>query len=108
MRTQRRKSYKRNTLLINICIIIILVFFIGFFLGRTQLISRAGQPDGIRNISYISIQISSGDTLESIAREYNNTGQSNRAYMENIKKINKLQYDKIYAGSYLIVARHIP
>lgn len=53
---------------------------------------------------YTSVKVAYGDTLESIAREYNNTKYcSNSEYVSEIKRINGLYSDDIHAGCYLTV-----
>lgn len=60
---------------------------------------------------YKSIQIAEGDTLWSIALEYNDEALSNDSteeYIEDIKAINNLSRgDKITAGNYIIVPVYI-
>ncbi len=103
--SNKRNYYsKTNIYLINFVFILLLVFFIGFFIGRLALISRADE-DNINKSNYISIRISSGDTLESIAKKYNNTSYTNKKFIERIKNINNLDNDMIYSGTYLLVER---
>ena len=100
MRINGKSIYRKNYLLFNFIFMIILVFLIGFFVGRLQMVSRADTKNPNK---YISIRIAGGDTLEAIAEKYNNTTYSNKEFIEHIKPTNNLITDKIYAGSYLIV-----
>ena len=54
--------------------------------------------------SYTSIKIGLGDTLNSIAEEYNTSDSySDDSYIEEIKRINSLYSDKIHPGCYLTI-----
>lgn len=100
MRIIRKSLYHKNSILLNFIFVLILVFLIGFFLGRSQMVSKA---DTKKQSKYISIRINSGDTLEDIAKKYNNTSYSDKDYIKNLKTTNNLNSDTIYAGNYLIV-----
>jgi len=50
---------------------------------------------------YTSVKIAEGDTLESLAEEYNNLEVNNEVYIEDIKNINSLSQDRIHPGCYL-------
>jgi hypothetical protein len=53
---------------------------------------------------YKSIHIQEGDTLLSIARTYNDGSfYDDPEYVEQIKKVNRIQYDDIHPGCYLVV-----
>ena len=55
---------------------------------------------------YISYEIQSGDTLWSIAEQYcREYGISKTSYIEDVKKINHLESNRIRSGSHLIVIR---
>lgn len=54
--------------------------------------------------TYDSIKIEQGQTLESIAREYNTDSYyTTYEYIDEIKRINNLYSDNIHAGCYLTV-----
>ena len=53
--------------------------------------------------SFISIQIQSGDTLSSIAKEYAVSEDKYSDYIEEVKSINNLKSDTIHAGCYLMI-----
>lgn len=57
---------------------------------------------------YKSIQINSGDTLWSIAKEYTDQNyQSVEEYMDELVKINHLSTDLIVEGQYLTVVYYV-
>ena len=61
---------------------------------------NAAQPEYL----YTSIKVAYGDTLESIAMEYNNPEYcSNSEYVSELKRINGLYSDDIHAGCFLTV-----
>lgn len=62
------------------------------------------QKSGIRKKTVTSILIQPGDTLWSIASKYyTEEFESIPAYIEEIKKSNKLYTEDIHAGKYIIV-----
>lgn len=100
------RKRKRKKINLSICIIVLAVFFLGFFIGKNNIISVAKEK-GKMETEYISIKLKSGDNLEKIEKEYNNTNLSKKDYINNVKKINKLNDDLIYAGTYLILENKI-
>ena len=57
---------------------------------------------------YTSIYIEPGDTLTSIAKEYQTEEYSNLLeYIEEIKYVNNLHSDKITAGCYLLIPHYV-
>lgn len=56
----------------------------------------------------VSIQVMEGDTLWSIAKQYNTSGKQDiRTYMKEIKRANGLVSDTIHEGCYLIVPIYV-
>ena len=55
------------------------------------------------NKSFKSIEIKSGDTLSSIAREYVIIDAEYDDYIQEVRNINNLGSDTIHAGCYLMV-----
>ncbi len=53
--------------------------------------------------TFVSIEIESGDTLTSIAKEYAPSSDAYTDYIIEVKNINNLQNDTIHAGCYLMV-----
>lgn len=52
---------------------------------------------------YLSIDIKRGDTLTAIANEYMCPGYSHESFIDEVKAINMLTGDTIYAGSTLMI-----
>lgn len=105
MKNNKRYLYKQTNIYLKLILILVLVFFIGFFMGKLQLTSRANEKYTYSK-TYYSIKIEYGDTLESIAKKYNNTELSTKEYIKVLKKINKISSDNIYAGTYLIIEKN--
>lgn len=62
------------------------------------------QPGPVYNRYYKSIQISDGDSLWSIAREFNNhSNMSTKEYVSELKSMNRILSDTIHKGQYLTV-----
>ncbi|MCM1498633.1 MAG: LysM peptidoglycan-binding domain-containing protein [Clostridium sp.] len=53
--------------------------------------------------SFITIEISEGDTLTSLAQEYAVSSNDYSDYIEEVKSINNLKSDTIHSGCYLLV-----
>ena len=53
---------------------------------------------------YTSIYIEKGDTLWSIAEQYAYEGISTTDYISELKKINNLKDETIYAGCYQLIS----
>lgn len=65
--------------------------------------SNTSQPECV----YEVYKIRQGDTLESIAREYNTENFcTNSEYVSEVKRINGLYTDDIHAGCYLTVVSY--
>lgn len=61
------------------------------------------QPECVYDV----YKIQQGDTLESIAREYNTEHfYTNSEYISEVKRINKLYTDDIHAGCYLTIVSY--
>ena len=52
---------------------------------------------------FTSVQVEEGDTLYSLAEEYGDYFESDKAFINEVKYANHLIEDTIYAGSYLVV-----
>lgn len=52
---------------------------------------------------YLSIEIGQGDTLSSIAERYAISSEYYNDYIEELRYINNLKNDTIYAGCYLLI-----
>lgn len=65
--------------------------------------AAAGNAAG-RTYTITSVQIEEGDSLWSLASEYYTEEFSSvSAYISEIKRMNGLSSDKLYAGSYLVI-----
>ena len=79
--------------------------FIGWFAGKSQIVSAKSTEDiGKRNKYYTSISIQAGDTLWSIAEEYQTEEYATlKEYVREIKYCNNLFSDRITEGKYLLI-----
>ena len=101
-----RRSYKMHTCIAAAAaFILILVMTVGFT-GRQAKAGNLDTPaaDGSAKY-YTSYQVQSGDTLWTIAEEYNSTGvQSTQSYVEEVCRINHLSdANQIYAGNKICI-----
>lgn len=107
-RRKRRQSSIINSRLFKISFMAFLVLFI--CVAGILNITAEGSEKPVHK-QYKSIQIEEGDSLWSIALEYNDEALSNNSteeYIEDIKSINNLiRDDKITAGNYIIVPIYI-
>ena len=101
-RRARQKQVRRNILLLVISVLFIFVSV--FFVASIS--TQASDKEHMPSYKYFrSIEISSGDTLWSIAednmdaRYYRHTAD----YVAEVKRMNSLDTDQIIAGSYLII-----
>lgn len=90
-------------------IIFFLLLLVGIWFGssfyRSSKVS-ASSEDTLHKY-YKSIQIQKGDTLWSIAQEYNTYDTKTiKAYIQEIKSINNLDSTTIHEGGYLMVPYH--
>lgn len=101
-RRRRQKQVRRNIIFAVFTIFAALLLTVIFLSFSTQANDRAHRP----TYKYFrSIEISSGDTLWSIAKEYSNTAHYRNAkeYIDEVKKINSLTSDRIITGQHIIV-----
>ena len=101
-RRARQKQVRHNILLLVISVLFIFVSV--FFVASIS--TQASDKEHMPSYKYFrSIEISSGDTLWSIAednmdaRYYRHTAD----YVAEVKRMNSLDTDQIIAGSYLII-----
>lgn len=99
---RRRQKEMRRHFLISICMICITVFLaFGFFSIQTK---AKDASETIEIKYYTSIAVSSGDTLWSIASEYKGIYYASEAdYIKEVKRINSLKNETIYAGQHLVI-----
>ena len=79
----------------------IAVIFIVFTLYPNK--SNAQSQDGASYKYFHKIYVESGDTLWSIASENKSDKESTSDYIKEVKSINKLKSDDLYAGQMLVV-----
>ncbi len=101
MKEIRRRRILRNALVV---ILMVIAFCTGFF-GRGLLSVHAEEEmSPALNRYYGSIQIRRGDSLWDIAENYSvNSNLNTREYVDELKRINKLDSEEIHAGEYLTV-----
>lgn len=102
-RKRRREVLREKIILITIAALIAVCFsiIIGTKLVRAQDEIHTSQSD----IFYGSIEITSGDTLWDIAKTYTEgTEISVSEYVDQLKTMNKISDETIYAGQHLTIA----
>jgi len=90
------------------CILVIMValFLIVLFILPEKTASANNTPCGSYTIT--SVQIEEGDSLWSIAKEhYTEEFDSITNYIAEIKRMNGLSSDTVYAGSYVLVPQYV-
>lgn len=94
---------KRLTYAISGLLIVLSITFCSLWM----ISAKAETKDAVRpECTYTSIKIGPGDTLDSIAEEYNTSeSYSNDSYIEDVKQINNLYSDKIHPGCYLTIIK---
>lgn len=108
----RRRNRRRRTVINNKLFRISFVAFLAVFISVAGILSITahGSERPVRK-QYKSVQVEEGDTLWSIALEYNNTKlskDSTSEYIDDILDINNLvRDDKITAGNYIIVPIYV-
>lgn len=96
--TTRTKERKAFYCVIILAVIILLVLF------STVDTANAGTKDSVRYKYYTSIEIENGGSLWDIAEEYSSVEyESLEAYIDEVKEINHMDSDLVYAGSYLCI-----
>ena len=100
-RKNRRTSIRLSKVKVSFFVSIIL--FICF--AAIQGVSAIGSVNSVDK-QYTSVLIADGDTLWDIADEHNDknlSDMSNKEYIKEIERINKISSDSITAGNYVIV-----
>lgn len=99
-----RRIVQRKLRNLMIAFLMILAFCSGFF-GHTLLNAHA-EEEFVKPLNryYTSIQLQQGDNLWDIAGQYlEGSGYSKKEYVEELKRMNGLQSEKIHSGEYLTV-----
>lgn len=86
----------------NIMLIILFAMIFLFLIFIQSQIANAKEKDSYKK-SFVTIEISTGDTLSSIAATYGKPGQDSHEYIEEVISMNQLTDDTIHSGCYLIV-----
>lgn len=110
----RRKKGTRKSIYHNkktfLMIVFIAVIYLSIF-GDKESVRAYDSPDEESSDYryYKCIQVNDGDTLWDIAAVYmDDSYDSTSDYVEELKKINKLNSDNIHAGCYLTVSYKAP
>ncbi len=112
---QRAQIRHRDAFHKKVIILLLILITAAFVSALMMLSSNAGTaaaPEYMRMMSeaeelqmrYTSIHLQEGDTLRSIAGTYNNRRYcSDDEYIEAVKRVNRIGYDNIHPGCYLVV-----
>lgn len=96
-----RKRQRKLSLAVLLCVAVIAATAISFSMVNT---AEAGTPESSRYKYYTSIQVEPGSSLWDIAEKYASSEyESLEAYIQEVRQINHLDEDTIYAGSYLCI-----
>ena len=98
---KRRRKQKRLSLAALLCFAVFTAFAVSFTMVST---AEAGTQESCRYKYYTSVQIEPGSNLWDIAQEYASSEYEDlNDYIQEVRRINHLDEDTIYAGSYLCV-----
>lgn len=97
---RRQQEIIKRVILLTVVMILLVVFAVLAFPERTA--SAKNEPTGTYRI--LSVEVEEGDSLWSIATEYfTEDFCSIRAYISEIKRMNGISSDTLYAGAYILV-----
>lgn len=101
-RRRREQQIRRNILLLAASVAVAVFLSVLFLSFSSEAVDREHQPS---YKYYKSIELSSGDTLWSIANEYMDPEhyKSTGEYIDEVMRMNSLTSDKITSGSYIII-----
>lgn len=101
--SKREAVVRRQKGILAIVFIVIVAF--GILLGSSMNTLASSDKDiASYNKYYVSIQVESGDTLWTIADEYVDGFNIEKAdYIEEVCEINEISKDDIHAGDYIVV-----
>lgn len=99
MKNKRKRNGKRVFYFAAVLVVVLVgVIF------TTSDIASAGTKDSVRTKYFTSIEIQEGTSLWDIAKAYQTEEYaSTEEYIKEVKKINHMTGDIIYAGSYLCI-----
>lgn len=106
--TGGRRQYvnhrRRQLIFRRICIISAILISSLTLIGMAGILSHAEDNDAVHYYKYYTaITVMPGDTLTSIASEYDYHYDDMQSHIDEIMNINRLSEDTIYAGTSLIV-----
>lgn len=102
-RIRRQKQVAKQKMALLLATVLIIT--IGSIVFGTIFSAAQNQhPEAPKYKYYKSITIEHGDTLWSIADEYCGKECSTKEYVEELKELNSLTSDTIYAGQHLLVS----
>lgn len=97
------KRVKNSHLSFRFLVILGIIFAVSMIFFSV-LVSAKDRKDAVPAYKYYtSVQISQGDTLWDIAEKYCGDPDQRKDYVDELKEINHLSGDTIYAGRYLTV-----
>ena len=99
---KRQREIRRNIILAFVTAAVLMIFAFSYY----SLTSAAStDTDDIGYKYFTSIQVENGDTLWSIADEYADAKHyaSNKEYIEEVKRMNKMNSDKLVSGQYIVI-----
>ena len=99
---QRQREIRRNIILAFVTTIVLMIFVFSVYSFTS---AASVDIDKISYKYFTNIKVDAGDTLWSIADEYMDADhyKSNKQYITEIKRMNKMTDDEIFAGQYLII-----
>ena len=98
---RRKRRQKRLSLAVLVCFADFAALGTRFVMTST---AEAGNSEFSRYKYYTSIQVEPGSSLWEIAREYASSEYEDLdEYIREVRQINHLDQDTIYAGSYLCI-----
>ena len=98
---RRKRRQKRLSLAVLVCFAVFAALGTSFVMTST---AEAGTSESSRYKYYTSIQVEHGSSLWEIAREYASSEYEDLdEYIREVRQINHLDQDTIYAGSYLCI-----
>ncbi len=103
--SRRYVNHRRRQLIFRrICILSAIIVSTLTLIGMAGILSHAEDNDAVHYYKYYtSITVMPGDTLTSIASDYEFHYDDIQSHIDEIMSINRLSEDKIYAGTSLIV-----
>lgn len=88
-------THFKNIIIITLCIIFAFLFL------YTNIADA--RESSVYDKSFITIEIQSGDTLDSIAATYSRPEQKIQEYIEEVQSINNLKNTTIHSGCYIVI-----